>query len=174
PMLLIIPLFWWTYPSSAATPESNSYSVAPQRSNSAASAKNGAPSMPIATAQQATPPRVQETQDYNFRIPTHEISSVTSFTYVTPAGNYSFSKQKPWDMSYTSLWGNTSTFSGYGLEESGSFLQPNASTVSVGQVRFAFNSTQFSGATINGLLSCSYDFSKTPERTSCSYSQVKS
>jgi len=72
-------------------------------------------------------------------------------------------------MSYASLWGNTTAFSGYGVEESGSFLQPGASTTSVGQTGFSVNTTQSSGAIIHGLLRCSYDFSKTPEKTSCKY-----
>lgn len=75
-------------------------------------------------------------------------------------------------MSYTSLWGNTTSFSGYGVQESTGFLVPTASITSVGQTEFAVNTTQFLGVSIQGSLSCSYDFSKAPEKTSCKYSEV--
>jgi len=117
-------------------------------------------------------PKLVQTQDYDYRTLTHEITTALSYIYVTPAGNYSFSMQLPWDMSYTSLWGNTTSFSGYGIRESLGFLIPSASTTTVAQTSFAVNTTQVSGAAVHGNLYCSYDFSKTPETTSCKYHEA--
>jgi hypothetical protein len=50
------------------------------------------PLQPTSTQSQVpTTPEVVQTQNYDFRISTHEISTATSYLYVTPGGNYSFS-----------------------------------------------------------------------------------
>lgn len=121
-----------------------------------------------------TAPKVVQTQDYDFRITTHEITTSFSYVYVTSAGNYSFSKLLPWSLSYTSLWGNTTSFSGYGVQESGNLLIASSPGVTAGQTSFSVNSTQISGAAAHGYLYCSYDFSKTPEKTSCNYRRIGS
>src|SRR5436853_2057916 len=112
------------------------------------------------------PPRILQTQDYDFKITTHKISTPSSYVYVTPAGNYSFSIPSPWSMSYTSLWGNSTSFSAYGVQEYGTFLNPSVSVTSISQDSFIVNTTQLSAASIHAYLNCSYNFSTAPENTS--------
>ena len=147
-------------------------SVATAEANAARSTTAGPSSRPAAVSQQAKS-QVMQTQDYNFRISTHEITTATSYLYVTPAGNYSFSKFHPWNMSYVSLWENTTSFSGYGIQESGDFLLPSDSVIEAAQTSFAVSTTQLSGISTHGDLYCFYDFSKTPELTSCEYTEIK-
>jgi hypothetical protein len=116
-------------------------------------------------------PKLVQTNDYDYAIATHEVTSASSYTYVTPAGNYSFSIALPWEVSYTSLWGNTTSFSAYGVREHDHFVVPSTSVVTLGASQFGINTTE--GIVAEGYLYCLYNFGATPETTSCSYSQVK-
>lgn len=171
-------------PTIASSAEGQDSQLASASSSSVTTANNGpskevdllgSPAAPYeSTMPSVGPPKVVQTQDFNFRITTHEIATSTSYLFVTPAGNYSFSKVLPWAMSYTSLWGNTTSFSGYGIQESGTFLVPGTSGVTLTQTSIKVNSTELTDrAQAHGFLACTYDFSKTPEKTSCEYSQMK-
>jgi hypothetical protein len=50
-------------------------------------------------------PKIVQTDNYNYRISLREVTTALAYIYTTPAGNYSFSNQFPFEMSYTSLWG---------------------------------------------------------------------
>ena len=76
-------------------------------------------------------------------------------------------------MRYTSLWGNSTSFSAYGVQEYGTFLNPSVSVTSISQDSFIVNTTQLSAASIHGYLNCSYNFSTAPEKTSCKYHEAK-
>jgi len=128
------------------------------QSNGSGASQNRAPSSSLGIAQQdeqsgsvantsstvdasSDAPKVVQTQDYNFRITTHEINTASGYIYVTPAGNYSFPKITPWAMSYTSLWGNTTGFSTYAIEEaSGTYLTPGTYEVKTTPTSIAINS----------------------------------
>ncbi|MDA4115289.1 MAG: hypothetical protein OK442_01885 [Thaumarchaeota archaeon] len=119
-------------------------------------------------------PKITQTQDFDFEISPHETTTGQSYVYVTPAGNYSFSISNPLQASYVSLWGNTTEFSGYAVEESGSILTPGTSVTDITQTGFSVNTTQLSGPSVEGYLYCSYDFVQTPEETTCNYREVSS
>ncbi len=193
-LALLLPILLLMQPVSAISPQlfaanpsegSLSASASAASSRSAIPARDGASSKEIdlvasAAAQQllmASPtgaPKVVQTRDFNFKITTHEISTTTSYTFVTPAGNYSFSKPLPWAMSYASLVAGSTGLSTYGVQESGSFLTPGLSNVGTSSTSISINSTELtSQAILHGYLSCTYDFSKAPEKTSCIYSPVK-
>lgn len=168
---VLVPLFLLGQPITVLGPTHHAYSddtsTGPALSAGPSESKSGLP-----LEGQPTTPSVVQTQDYDFKLTTHEVSTASTYEYVTPGGNYSFSKQTPWAMSYTSLWGNTTSFSAYGVEEGDAFLTPSLSVIGLGSSSYQVNTTEMGGNNVHGYLSCGYSFAGTPEETSCDYQEA--
>jgi len=129
-------------------------------------------SSPIGFAALTAAPKVVQTQDYNFRITTHEVTTSSAYVYVTPAGNYSFSTAKPYDMSLTWLNGNQSVSLAAFAVIQGGILTPGASVVAASGKSFDVNSTEQMGGNELGRLNVLYNFSSTPFKATATYTAI--
>lgn len=111
-------------------------------------------------------PKLVQTNNYDFRIATHEITTNSSFLYVTPGGNYSFSKSCEQCLSYVSLKGNQSVILSTFYLTTGSISSTPPFTPSA--VTETMNSTfydvclTYSPIGGDGQLCTGYNFGQTP------------
>lgn len=109
---------------------------------------------------------VIQTNADNFRIHTHLVSASNSYVYVTPGGNYTFSKSAPSYMKLVWLDGNVSVpLASFGVMQGGS-LEHGTSVVKATKTLYDVNTTELSTATVvpktMGYLNVLYNFTTTP------------
>lgn len=113
--------------------------------------------------------KVIQTQGDNFRIQTHLVTTATSYVYVTPGGNYSFSKSSPYTMSLTWLNGNLSSpLSEFNVIQNGT-LSHGTSVVMASQTSYEVDTAEVRGSAVEGHISVSYNFSSIPPESTATY-----
>ena len=113
-----------------------------------------------------------QTQNYNFRIQQHLVNNAEDYVYVTPAGNYTFSRVSPFAMSLVWLNGNVSmSLASFGVIQGGT-LAHGTSIVTASNSLYNVNTTEGKDGQVRGYLSVSYNFTSTPFKATAMYTSV--
>lgn len=118
-------------------------------------------------------PFLVQTQDFNYRVNESLVQNAANYTYVTPAGNYTFPETSPMEMSYVSLFGNRTALSAFHVEEQSLLTEGAENLLLANQTTLEDSAEQWLGPTDQGTLACTYDFAGSPETTSCTFTEAQ-
>jgi len=128
----------------------------------------------VITTTTVTPekPFLVQTQDFNFRVNEQLVLNAVNYTYVTPGGNYTFSKTSPMEMSYVSLFGNRTALSVFHVEEQLLLTEGSEKVLLANKTTFQDSAQQLLGQAAQGTLTCTYSFASAPEKTACAFTEA--
>jgi len=117
-------------------------------------------------------PFLVQTQNFNFRVTEQLVQNAANYTYITPEGNYTFSKTSPMEMSYVSLFGNLTALSAFHVEEQSLLAEGGEEVLLANQTTLQASTQQLLGQAVQGTLTCTYAFASAPEKTSCAFTKA--